>query len=326
MLRRLDAPSVAVGVLLGVVGSITAAWVGAGDRSTGPSSSTAITTITSASPAPTVTSSAPPPAPTAAGTSSATTTSTTPPVAAMIPFDVGVPAYLAPAAWAELLRDPASMQVRVAVLNPNSGPGLFPDPAFMAVVDEARRKGVSILGYVATGFGARNALEDEIDRYRRFYGVVDIFFDEVATDCMHLKTNYAPWIAAVRANGGTVAVNPGAHTEPCWADAADRVVTFEGPFGTYRSYQPPAWTLGVPASKIWHIVYAVRAVDLDEVRAIARRSNVGLLYATDDDLPNPYDTLPAWLVAPTPSTTVPVVPVSPVPPVPTVSVSVPALG
>ena len=185
-------------------------------------------------------------------------------------------------------------RVSVAVMNPANGPGPAPDAGYARVLGEAKAKGVRVLGYVATGYGTRTSVLADIDAYKRFYGLTDIFLDEATTDCVSLAT-YLPWVAAVRANGGLAAVNPGMVPASCWGTAADLIVTFEGSFDAYLQYASPPWMDDLPASSFWNIVYAVPAGSEPFVRELAGRHHTGLLYATEDGLPNPYDSLSAAL-------------------------------
>lgn len=228
-----------------------------------------------------------------APTTTATTTATT----TTAPISGGVPAYFSPSPLWDVMLGTANTgdaRVSLAVMNPANGPGAAPDAGYARVLGEAKAKGVRVLGYVATGYGTRTSVLGDIDAYKRFYGLTDIFLDEATTDCVSLAT-YLPWVAAVRANGGLAAVNPGMMPASCWGAAADLIVTFEGPFDAYLHYESPPWMDDLPASSFWNIVYAVPAGSAPFVRELAGRHHTGLLYATEDGPPNPYDSLPAAL-------------------------------
>ncbi len=185
----------------------------------------------------------------------------------------------------------APMKIGIVVMNPASGPGPFVNPGYMNVVDEARARGMRVLGYVATGHGWAGNVADDIAAYNRFYGVTDIFFDEAATDCTTLNASYRPWIDAVRTNHGFVVVNPGVTPDVCWAGVADVIVNFEGPYFTYLGESFPPWTVSYPPATFWHIVYSVPAGSAAGVIERATTAGAGFLYATADGPPNPYDTL-----------------------------------
>lgn len=261
--------------------------------------------------------------PTTARTTPATLAPTTTVTTTPTPISAGVPAYFSPSPLWDVMLGTANTgdaRVSLAVMNPANGPGPAPDSGYARVIGQAKAKGVRVLGYVATGYGTRTSVLADIDAYKRFYGLIDIFLDESTTDCVSLA-NYLPWVAAVHANGGLAAVNPGMVPASCWGTKADLIVTFEGPFDAYLHYESPPWMDDLPASSFWNIVYAVPAGSAPFVRQLAGRHHTGLLYATEDGLPNPYDSLPALLSV----VTVPPLTVAPItaPPITASPVTIP---
>ena len=70
----------------------------------------------------------------------------------------------------------------IAVVNPANGPGSVADPNYRRGIDYLRATGVTVVGYVALGYGAvaPPAVARETRRWQRLYGGVQgIFFDEV---------------------------------------------------------------------------------------------------------------------------------------------------
>ncbi len=259
-----------------------------------------------------------------------TMTAPTPPTSMTLPTVIAIPAYFGPVPLWDLMlnavrsAEPSAPRIVLAVMNPASGPGAVADTGYLRVLEDARALGIRVFGYVATGYGTRFTVLDDIAAYQRFYGITDIFFDESPIECLWLQSVYAPWLAAVHANGGQAVVNPGRPPERCWADAADIVVTFEGSFWAYATHLPPPWMAAFEPSKFWNIVYAVPTESLATVSQLPAGRGSGLLYATDDVLPNPYDNLPAALsVTTTPTLTLPI-PALPIPtfPIPDAVVTV----
>src|SRR5205823_4728001 len=85
-----------------------------------------------------------------------------------------VPAYFFPggpgrADWERLLESPDPASV-VVIANPASGPGVAYDRAYAEVFGRARRRGLAVIGYVATRYGKRPAdeVKADIDRWVRF--------------------------------------------------------------------------------------------------------------------------------------------------------------
>ena len=67
------------------------------------------------------------------------------------------------------------------IMNPNSGPGASQNPDYVAAVTRAKAAGIKVLGYVHTSYGALSpaTVKAEIDAYKAWYQVNDIFLDEV---------------------------------------------------------------------------------------------------------------------------------------------------
>ena len=210
---------------------------------------------------------------------------------------IAVPAYFYPGPlWQQL--DAGAPQVRIAVMNPASGPGSGPDANYAAAVAAAQQQKVKVLGYVHTSYGQRPlaTVEAEVDDYRTWYGVTDIFFDEASTDCAQLPYYKAlhGYVKGKQA-GADVAINPGTATAECYMGVADQVVTFEGDYASYlNSFTSAAWTAKYSPARFWHLVYNTpTTVGMQSVLALSRARGAGLVYVTPDTLPNPWDTLPS---------------------------------
>lgn len=205
-----------------------------------------------------------------------------------------VPAYfhpaLFPAEWARL----ADPQLSAVVLNVHNGPGWARDAVFAAAVDRVLAAGCRVAGYIDTAYGARFTTDVEADagRYRDWYGVTDVFLDQVAAGPEALDA-YRRIKAALRDRGaGFVAANHGVHPDPGYASIFDLLVTFEGPWPTYRQMRPPEWATRLPAERLCHLVYAVPPAAYGTALRLARRNNAGVVYVTDGDGVNPWGRLP----------------------------------
>jgi hypothetical protein len=205
-----------------------------------------------------------------------------------------IPAYLPPDGIARIAERP--VRDRVVIFNPDNGPGAKLAPEYRSAVAADQRTGTRVLGYVHTGWGARDpaAVVADVLRYRSWYGADGIFFDETAHDAAELPY-YRSLARDARAAGlGIVALNPGTVPARAYFDLADIVVTFEGPYSAYEAAirAMPAWTRDVPRDRIAHLLY-------DTTRAQAMRAiesgPAGFVYATSASLPNPWSTLPPYL-------------------------------
>jgi hypothetical protein len=204
-----------------------------------------------------------------------------------------IPLYVHPAedpdAWRRLTG--AAHRAYGVVLNPASGPGPRPDPAFTAAAGALRAAGVRLLGYVDTGYGARDreAAADEMRRYREWYAADGCFLDRVTThpegvpDCRRL-------VRAVRRCGAdTVVLNPGTHPAPGYVRLADLTVTFEGPWSVYVSeFSRPAWTARQPPERLCHLVYEVPEALVPLAVRTAGERGAAVCGPVTGRLPNPW--------------------------------------
>lgn len=232
------------------------------------------------------------------------------------PTRLAVPAYFYPDSqyWTQL--DRAVPAVGLAVANPDSGPGDAANPDYATAISTARRSGVKVIGYVDTGYFGTTGnttrdgqtsvaawtaqIKSDVDSWYSWYGaarLAGIFFDDGLNDCgtgnahVQLYKEIRRYVQS-RSHRATVVDNPGIGADRCYTRAADILVTFEGSYATYATYQPPSWEATADPSTLWHLVYATSQSDLDSAVTLAHARNVGYLYVTPDNLPNPWDTLP----------------------------------
>ncbi len=197
-----------------------------------------------------------------------------------------VPAYFHPAVrpqdWSTLAG--LAHRVRLVILNVASGPGTRRDPSFDGVLDELRRGGIAVAGYVDTDYGRRPGADvlADLARYRRWYPAERaVFFDRVTSSADHVD-HYARLARAARALGtDTVAFNHGVHPAPAYAEHADLLGTFEGPWTAYRRLVVPAWARAGSSAQFLHLVHSVPRLRLGTARELAARRNAGCAYVTD---------------------------------------------
>ncbi|MFI8099771.1 spherulation-specific family 4 protein [Streptomyces sp. NPDC086023] len=172
-----------------------------------------------------------------------------------------VPLYEHPADrpedWEALIR--AADLLRAVVLNPASGPGTGADERFLAVCHRLKDAGVPVLGYVDTDYGRRRhgAVVQDLLRYRDWYGADGAFLDQAAAEGEFLPHYRRLSVAARAAGAHTLVLNHGAHPHPGYAELADVLVTFEGPWDAYQAVEVPEWTGAHPPERFCHLVYGV---------------------------------------------------------------------
>lgn len=208
-----------------------------------------------------------------------------------------VPAYFHPTVRPEdwdALAERAGL-FSLVVLNLANGPGDRRDDAFLPPLDRLRAAGVAVAGYVDTDYGRRStdaALAD-VDRYLDWYGVTGVMFDRAAADADHVG-RYLTLARCARVLGaGMVAFNHGAHPVEAYADHADLLGTFEGPWRAYLEVAVPRWVRSRPAGRFYHLVHTVPHGRMEDAHTLAARRHVGAVYVTDRGAPNPWDCLPA---------------------------------
>lgn len=160
-----------------------------------------------------------------------------------------------PAEWDALIA--AAPRLYGVVLNPASGAGDAPDPAFAAVAARLRAARVPVLGYADTDYGRRPHADVVRDllRHRDWYGADGAFLDQVATGPAVLAHYRRLAVAARAAGAATLVLNHGAPPHPAYLPLGDLPVTFEGPWEAYagRAPEPPG------ADRYCHLVYAAPA-------------------------------------------------------------------
>jgi hypothetical protein len=181
----------------------------------------------------------------------------------------------------------------IAIVNPNNGPDTARSSSYTSGIAKLQQAGIVVIGYVATGYTSRGipAVEADIDQWKAFYPVLQgIFFDEqsnTAGDEGFYKTvsQYS------KSKGLTFTVgNPGTDTGPSFVGAVDVGLIYES-FGLPGTSNLTGWHSGFPKSNFGIIPYGAA---LDHAYVKAAKALVGYIYVTNDDLPNPWDTLPSF--------------------------------
>src|SRR3989475_7327899 len=181
----------------------------------------------------------------------------------------------------------------VAIINPSNGPGTSKDTNYVSGIQKLQSAGIIVLGYVPTSYGNRSTslVEDDINSYKNWYNVNGIKFDQMSTNAT-LENYYSNLTNYTKSLGMTLTVgNPGRDTIPGYIGTVDFLTIYEGS-GLPSIAFLGGWHTGYPKSNFAIVAFGVSSLNSSY---IAKVSNyVGHLYITDDDLPNPYDTIPAY--------------------------------
>jgi hypothetical protein len=178
----------------------------------------------------------------------------------------------------------------VAIVNPADGPGSAKDQDYVTGIASLLAAKIKVIGYVATGYGSHSiaSMEAQIDTWKSFYpNVQGIFFDEQANDPT-LVSHYQTLSQYAKSKGLSYTVgNPGTDVPTAYIGAVDTMLVYESDgVPTIASLQP--WGAYAP-SNFGIIPYKVSSLDATFVKQA--RQYVRYIYLTQDDLPNPWDSL-----------------------------------
>ncbi|MEU8519180.1 spherulation-specific family 4 protein [Streptomyces sp. NBC_01216] len=216
----------------------------------------------------------------------------------------GVPGYahplLAPVEWAELTRP--GTPLHWAVLNVADGPGTRPDPHCMEASGRLRDAGVRVLGHLDLCHGSRGFGEivAEADRFLDWYRVGGFYLDRCPADRAGLSAvrRVTATLEAMLDGEAHLVLGHGTHPYQGYADTADQLVTFSGPWTDYRWSQVAEWTADHPPRKFVHLVHGVPRNHLEEAMRIARWQGAGTIFFTDrggrSGQNDPFHTLPGY--------------------------------
>ncbi|GAA4901698.1 spherulation-specific family 4 protein [Streptomyces coeruleoprunus] len=218
----------------------------------------------------------------------------------------GVPGYahplLAPVEWAELTRP--GTPVHWAVLNVADGPGVRPDPHCLEAAGRLRDAGVRVIGHLDLARGERpfGDIVSEAHRYLDWYRVGGYLLDRCPTDRDDLPgvrrvtaTLETVLDGATGGDRGHLVLGHGSHPYPGYAEIADQLVTFRGPWTEYRWSQAAEWTADHPPERFVHFVHGVPRTHLEEAMRIARWQGAGTIFFTDrTGQNNPFEALPGY--------------------------------
>jgi hypothetical protein len=212
---------------------------------------------------------------------------------------VFVPAYFyADSIWSRAINTKPAPSAMILDIS-GVGAGSSPEPHFKSVVLQAQHAGVAILGYTSTDNGLRPvaAVEADVRNYKAWYGVTDIFLDEVHAVGSELPyyTKLASYIHRVNP-GSSVWLNPGVYPNRRYMSVGNVVMVFENTYSQYSSVRVPRWARHYRADRFANTIYATPGSQLATAIRLSRSRDVGNVYVTNLAGPpqNPYDELPSY--------------------------------
>jgi hypothetical protein len=177
------------------------------------------------------------------------------------------------------------------------GAGSGPVGHFQSVVKQEKAAGVTILGYSSTGWGRRSLSQVEADvrHYKAWYGVTNIFLDEVRGVGSQLPyyRKLARYIWGFN-QGSAIWINPGAYPDQGYMAVSNVVMAFEGPYASYHEVVVPSWAFDYSPDRFANTVYAASRSEVTGALNLSRNRNAGYVYVTDGTGANPYSALPSY--------------------------------
>jgi Spherulation-specific family 4 len=210
---------------------------------------------------------------------------------------VVLPAYWYPdSGWTTAINSMPSGSFLILDIS-GSGAGSAKDPAFVSYVQAAQAKGIKVLGYSDTTYGARSisTVETDVQNYKAWYGVTDMFLDQESNstaDLSYYQTLYN-YIHSYDP-GSTVMLNPGTYPPEQYTTVSDVLMVYEDTYANYPGASVPSWVSNYPASHFVNTVHDTSSAQMANALSLSRSRNAGYVFVTDGTGGNPYSSLPSY--------------------------------
>lgn len=171
----------------------------------------------------------------------------------------------------------------IVIANPASGSGSSKDNNYVNGIKNMQSAGVIVIGYVWTNYGNRdsNDAKTEISNYRNWYGVNGIFLDGMSGSSSAYYSNLNSYAKSL---GMTIVVaNPGSEVSSAMISSVDVINIYESHGLGYPS---------ISGCNLATLSYNVAQLDTNYVNTVGKK--YGYIYITNDNLPNPWDSLPSY--------------------------------
>ena len=208
-----------------------------------------------------------------------------------------VPAYYTPGAdWQRIIA--ASDVVGMIIFNPNNGPGVTTDPAYMSAIAKARAAGILVLGYVATDYGKRAEadINADVNSYYALYQPSGIYFAEgpMEADCTTLEPEYRRLTSLARMRDPKAYVAIGTRFCPTFITFSELMVEFAEDWRLTRATRSPSWMPANSPDRFCQFINTVPPDQASHVLSTAVSYGAGWVFATDGVYPNPWAALPSY--------------------------------
>jgi hypothetical protein len=217
-----------------------------------------------------------------------------------------VPAYFDPSGsdyWTRLAAQAAKMPgCLYAIANANNGPGSSYDASYATAINNMHQNEGKVIGYVYTNYGAVpfSTVKSDIDSWYSFYPSMDGIFLDCQANVTGKENYYIQIYNYIKQKDSTALVvsNPGTNTIENYLvyngkRVSDVVCIFET-YPGFDSWTPAPWCSKYSSDNFYVIPYNITSSQYFSTVNRAASLNIGWIYCTSDNLPNPYDSLPPY--------------------------------
>ena len=183
------------------------------------------------------------------------------------------------------------------VINPANGPSEAIDNEIAAEVLQLQAAGITVLGYTFTNNCQRpitDGISEDIDKYREWYNVDGIFYDEL--NCQEADLEYVETLDELANSRGALFTigNPGTGIPESFIGILDNYIIYEDR-GLPALSLIEERTFGLDKRHFSITAFGVPETEINSDYILALSELVQYIYITDDDLPNPYDTFSSYI-------------------------------
>lgn len=218
-------------------------------------------------------------------------------------MNILVPAYFySSSIWQRLTNTANEYPGRIyAIGNPDNGPGGTIESHYTRIFSEFSNSNGKYFGYVSTQYSDRpiDEVKLDIDNWYNFYNPDGIFLDEQSNENINISYYKELYNYIKTINQKSLIVgNPGSSTTESYLTNNNEKVTdiiciYEKD-KNFSSWQTNNWCFRYSSENFYALPYNTSSSDYKEYVDIAKRNNIGWIYCTDDNLENPWDSLPGY--------------------------------
>jgi hypothetical protein len=182
----------------------------------------------------------------------------------------------------------------IVVVNPNNGPGNYKDQKYELQIQRLQSAGIFVLGYTYTEYANRNSssVRADIDAYKSWYNVDGISFDEMSNKPGH-ETYYKNLSDFAYYKGLKFTIgNPGTDTLENYIGTVDNMVIYENNSSPNIQYLDDGWYSKYDKKNFSMLLTGINELNTMYIKEAT--NYVGYIYITNDDLPDPWDSLPRY--------------------------------